>query len=159
MGDEVGVVHGTVVVTVDVDLPPADVFRAYADPVVRSQWFRLPGPLDDQYHELDLRVGGHEVLRGAIAVTEVPEEIEVRAIFLDVVADQRIVYAHELTVDGRRVSTSLVTIELAATDGGTSVTHTEQYALLDPEDATAAVAERRGGLRLQLNGLRPALGA
>ena len=73
--------------------------------------------------------------------------------------DERIVLTSELVLDGRRRSVSLVTIELAPGDGGTTaMTYTEQYAFLAPEgDGRAEVAEREGGTRLQLNGLKAVL--
>jgi uncharacterized protein YndB with AHSA1/START domain len=79
---------------------------------------------------------------------------EYRAEFFDIVADQRIVFAYALTLDDRRRSTSLVTVELAPHGDGTRMIRTEQYVFLAlTDDRQVDVAHLEGGTRLQLNGL------
>ncbi len=51
-----------------------------------------------------------------------------RALYWDIVRDQRIVYTYELLLHATRISVSLVTIELEPDGGGTRLTLTE-YAL------------------------------
>lgn len=135
--------------------PPGQVFAAYADLAVRRRWFRIPSEPDAAHHELDFRPGGGEVARGTFAASGVPERIEYRSHFFDIVPAERIVYAYETAVDGRRLAVSLATVELAPEPGGTHLTYTEHYALVAFQgDGSADVAERQGGLRLQLNGLQ-----
>jgi uncharacterized protein YndB with AHSA1/START domain len=65
---------------------------------------------------------------------------------------------YEVIVDDRRRWVSLVTVELARRDGGTRLTHTEQYALLAyAGDGAHDVGHLRGGTRLQFNGLAAVL--
>ena len=135
--------------------PPERVFAAYADLTVRRRWFRIPSEPDAAQHELDFRPGGGEVARGTFAASGVHERIEYRSHFFDIVPAERIVYAYETVVDGRRRAVSLATVELAPEPGGTQLTYTEHYALVAFEgDGSAEVAERHGGLRLQLNALQ-----
>jgi uncharacterized protein YndB with AHSA1/START domain len=75
------------------------------------------------------------------------------------VPDERVVFSYHLTVDDVRRWASLVTIELAPRDGGTSLRHTEQYVFLAyTADGAHDTAHLQGGTRLQLNALAAALG-
>ena len=50
------------------------------------------------------------------------------------VPNERIVYAYEMSLDDRKISVSLATIELAPTQTGTRLVLTEQGAFLDGND-------------------------
>ena len=54
--------------------------------------------------------------------------------FFDIRADARIVFAYDVTIAGRKLSVSLVTVEFHATAGGTDMVYTEQVAYLDGHD-------------------------
>jgi uncharacterized protein YndB with AHSA1/START domain len=56
------------------------------------------------------------------------------AVYQDVVADERIVYAYEMHLDERKLSVSLATLELKHADAGTRLVMTEQGAFLDGYD-------------------------
>lgn len=60
--------------------------------------------------------------------------------YLDIVDDERIVYAYTMAQDGRVHSASLVTVLLAPKDGGTRLTFTEQGAYFAPTDGAAGRA-------------------
>ena len=111
-------------------------------------------------YELDFRVGGAEISSGVFAPTgEHEERLEYRAVFHDIVPDERVVFSYHLTVDDVRRWASLVTIELAPRDGGTSLRHTEHYVFLAyTADGAHDTAHLKGGTRLQLNALAAALG-
>jgi uncharacterized protein YndB with AHSA1/START domain len=146
----VSVLNGSFAMTRSFAAPPGRVFDAFADLSLRRRCFRIPGAEDR--HELDFRVGGGEVSRGRVAT----EQIEYRSRFVDVVANERIVFAYELSLDGRLRTISLVTIELAGGPSETRVTHTEQYVLLGfSGDGRDDVAHLEAGVRLLFNGLRP----
>ncbi|HEY3063486.1 MAG TPA: SRPBCC domain-containing protein [Chloroflexota bacterium] len=118
---------------------------------LRQRWFRIPG---DSLHELDFRLGGREISRGTFAPSGVPELVEYRSQFLDIVADERIVYVYELLLDGRRRSISLVTVDLSPQDAGTRLKYTEQFAFVAyTGDGRDDRGEREGGTRLRLNAL------
>jgi uncharacterized protein YndB with AHSA1/START domain len=85
---------------------------------------------------------------------DTPEQIEFASRFLDIVPDERIVFSYELVLDGRRRMVCLVTVELVPSGGGTTISYTEQYALLVlTGDGSRDRAHLEGGLRLLLNGL------
>jgi uncharacterized protein YndB with AHSA1/START domain len=138
--------------------PPSRVFAAFAELPLRQRWFRIPSEPDAAHHELDFRVGGREVVRATFAAPGTRERVEYSARFLDIVADQRIVFVYEVVLDGRRRSVSLVTVELASDgDGegdGTQLRYTEQYAVVAyTDDGATDVAHLEGGLQLLLNRL------
>jgi uncharacterized protein YndB with AHSA1/START domain len=147
-------IHGSFTLTRQIATSPETVFSAYSDLSIRKRWFRIPGKRGSEQHELDFRVGGGEIMSGTFAAAGVPEHIEYRSHFFDIVAGHRIIFACELAVDGRRRSVSLVTIELAPEVAGTQLTYTEQYTFVTfTGDGHDDIAEREGGIRLQLNAL------
>jgi uncharacterized protein YndB with AHSA1/START domain len=149
-----GVIHGSFTVVRRLAAPAGGVFAAFSDFSLRKRWFRIPAEPGTGHHELDFRVGGREIARGTFAPGGVPERIEYRSQFLDIVLDERIVFIYELLLDGRLRSVSLVTVELAPGADGTRLTYTEQYVLVAfTADGRDDIAEREGGTRLQLNAL------
>jgi uncharacterized protein YndB with AHSA1/START domain len=150
--------QGTVVLELVTAVAPDRVFAHYADLDLRRRWFAIPGDPASGRYALDFREGGDEDARGEFAVAGTLETIEYRARFHDIVPGRRIVFTSEVRVDGRRRSVSLTTVEILPHGSGTRLRSTEQYTLLDVAgDGEAEAAEREGGLRLQLNGLRSAL--
>jgi uncharacterized protein YndB with AHSA1/START domain len=162
------VIHGTFAVERDLDAPPPQVFQAFADPQIRTRWFRMPGTPEDARHDMDFRVGGYERASGIFAPmgTEVTERLSYNSTFMDIAADERLVFTYDVSLDGIRRWTSLVTIELAAlskndgkSDGdGTRLTRTEQYAYLTyAADGQQDIAHIKGSATLHLNALAAAL--
>ena len=127
--------------------PPTRVFAAFADQASKAAWF--VGPLDSATggHSLDFRVGGREHL-----ATELPDgdTVTFDATYLDIVPDERLIYAYEMTYAGRRISASLASIELRAAPGGTHLALTEHGIFLDGLDR---VSERERGTRELLDKL------
>ena len=152
-------IHGSFTLTLDLAAPPARVYAAYADPAQRRRWFRIPSTPEHASHELDFRVGGHELARGLFAPAAGGEEsLEYRSAFWDIVPDERVVFSYAVTVNDIRRWVSLVTIELCPQDAGTHLRHTEHYVFLAwTGDGHNDVAHLKGGTRLQLNGLLAAL--
>lgn len=164
--------HGTFAVERDLAASPDAVYAAYADVAVRRRWFRMPGDPARAFHELDFRVGGHEVSRGVFAPTgDAEETLEYRSTFFDLEPGSRIVFGYAFALDGIRRWASLVTVELSALPAspaspawpalpaGTRLRHTEQYAYLAyPGDGAQDVAHLKGSMNLQLNALAVALG-
>ncbi len=78
--------------------------------------------------EMDVRPGGREHVKGRWE-TGVVSTFD--AVYHDVVADERIVYAYEMRLDDRKISVSLATLELKPAGTGTRLVMTEQGAFLD----------------------------
>ena len=143
--------HGSFTVARDVNAAPARVWDAYANADLRSGWRRLPGT---SVLDLDFRVGGWERLTGSSAATGTVETIASHALFLDIVAGERIVSAHDVLVDGVRRWVSLISIAFEPTEAGTRVTHTEQYTFLAwTDDGAHDQAHLRGSTWLSFNAL------
>lgn len=145
--------HATFTVERDLAHPPARVFRAFADPAAKARWFVGPDESHSTEHELDFRDGGTEHL-----ATRFPDGTAVTfdATYRDIVPDERIIYAYDMHIGGRRISVSLACIELRSTGGGTHLTVREHGIFLDGLDQ---VADRERGTRELLDKLAASLDA
>jgi uncharacterized protein YndB with AHSA1/START domain len=141
------VTHSTFTLERRYDASPARVFAAWADPAAKPQWFGNPEGWKSEHYELDFRVGGGEQLRGRPGDGPL---IAFEGRYLDIVEDERIVYAYGMTVDGTRISASLGTVELKPEGSSTRLVYTEQGAFLDGEDDPE---QRRKGTEDLLDGL------
>jgi uncharacterized protein YndB with AHSA1/START domain len=142
--------HDSWTVERDYPQPPERVFAAWADPAVKVRWFDLSGEPEPDYSN-DFRVGGAETFRTAAGPGP---RYAYHAQYRDIVMDERIIVTYEISVDGRRASVSVATVEFAAGPAGTHLTYTEQGAYLDGLDD----ARSRGvGVRSQLDNLATVL--
>lgn len=126
---------------------PAAVFKAFADPAARRRWF-----IDGEGWTIDafepaFAEGGRELSRFRFGDGP-PMRNDTS--YHEIVPDERILFSYAMTVDGRRMSVSLVTIVLAAEAAGTRLTYTEQCVFLDGADTPA---EREAGCRDLLDAL------
>ena len=122
--------HTSFAIVRDMPAPPAAVFRAWSDPVAKQRWTGCH-PSMTREHSLDFRPGGVELNRmtgqdGAVFVVE--------ARFIEILPEQRIIYAYDYLVGDRRTSASLVTVEFAPGGRGTRMVFTEQVVFLDGHD-------------------------
>lgn len=122
--------HATFVVERTYEAAPARVFAAWSDSAAKARWF---GPGEDEAgeYELDFRVGGREINRGAGPDGEM---YSYEARYQDIVPDQRIVYTYDMHRDETRISVSLATVVFTPEGDGTLLVYTEQGAFLDGED-------------------------
>jgi uncharacterized protein YndB with AHSA1/START domain len=134
--------HATFVVERTYDASPGRVFAAWADPVAKGRWFG-GGEEEAAEYELEFRVGGRELNRGAGPDGEV---YTYEARYQDIVPDQRIVYTYDMHRDETRISVSLATVELKPEGGGTRLIFTEQGAYLDGEDKPSDREQGTGSL-------------
>ena len=134
--------HGTFTVERTYDAAPSRVFAAWAEPEAKARWFKGTDEGPDAY-ELDFRVGGREVNRGAGPDGQV---YTYDALYRDIVPDERIVYTYDMYRNDMRISVSVATIELREDGAGTRLTFTEQGAFLDDEDKPEYREQGTGGL-------------
>ena len=121
-------------------MSPERAFAAWADPEAKARWYVDP----DAHLELDFRVGGRERSSGAAPNGRA---YVYEAVFHDIVAAQRIVYAYEMVLEGTRISISLATVEFTPTGGGgTLLVFTEQGAFLDGHEMPARRDKGMGSL-------------
>ena len=123
--------------------PPARVFAAFADSGTKRRWFAEGEGWEVDEYTLAFRVGGFERTRFRFA-GGAPGRND--TLFLDIVPDERIVFAYSLTAGEVRASAALTTVELAASRGGTRLLLTEQVAFLDGVDGTASRQRGWGAL-------------
>jgi uncharacterized protein YndB with AHSA1/START domain len=122
------VVHADFTIERQYDCTPSQTFGAFSDPELKGRWFAVPTDWENRVWELDFRVGGGEVNSGGPAGSPIHT---FRSRYHDIVTDERIVFAYDLSVDDRLMSTSLTTVEFLAAEGGTRLLFTEQGAFFD----------------------------
>jgi uncharacterized protein YndB with AHSA1/START domain len=137
------VAHDTFVVERTYDIPIAQVFRAWADPMLKARWFAGSAEALGTGYELDFRVGGHEVNRGGPPGGPV---YRYESQFHDIVPEQRIVYTYEMFADEDRLSVSVATVQFHNHDATTHLMITEQGVYLDGHDTAAQREEGTRGL-------------
>lgn len=120
---------------------PARVFAAFADPVAKRRWSTCHDEGGQGEYSLDFREGGVETMRGAPG----PDGIyAMRAIYHEIVPQQRLVYSYEMLRDDLRISVSLVTLEFRGAGAGTRLVFTEQSVFLDGHDTPQAREQGTG---------------
>src|SRR4029077_4759012 len=122
------VVHDSFTIERTYPAPPARVFAAGASQDAKSQWLGEAEGGTTSDHSLGFTVGGREHLT---VKTPNGSTYTFDAVYQDIVDGTRIVWSYDMTVDGRRMSVSLGTVQIAAAGGGTRLTLTEQGVFLD----------------------------
>jgi uncharacterized protein YndB with AHSA1/START domain len=125
------VVHATFRIERTYPASPAQVFKALTDPAAKAKWFTGGNGYTLLTRKMDARPGGREQVKGR---WETGVVTTFDAVYHDVVADERIVYAYEMHLDERKISVSLATLELKPAGTGTRLVMTEQGAFLDGYD-------------------------
>jgi uncharacterized protein YndB with AHSA1/START domain len=130
------VTFGTFTLERTFDVSPQTVFDAWASREAKYAWFAEGDDFlrsVDEYR-LDFRVGGQERLFGVLAQSG--KTFDYNSVYGDIVDGRRIVATYDVLINGRRISVSLLTVELQAVDGdaGTHLVMTEQGVFLDGLD-------------------------
>jgi uncharacterized protein YndB with AHSA1/START domain len=116
------------------------VWQTWTDPELRPRWFRGPEGWQTLERRLDLRIGGHELLRG-----RAPTGMETRfeSTFHVIVPEHHIVSVYDMYINATLLSVTLATLDLEAAGSATRLRYTEQgvYFGGDPE---APVSRKRG---------------
>jgi uncharacterized protein YndB with AHSA1/START domain len=138
--EEQSVIHSTFVIERSFPKPPERVFSAFADPAKKRRWFVDPETSEIEEFGMDFRVGGVERLRYRFKEGTPFKGVELtnEGFFLEIVPDRRVVSASTMALGGKRISASLVTIELLPTgngsDRGTDLICTHQGAFFEGAD-------------------------
>lgn len=126
------VVHATFHLKRTYDAPAARVWKALTDERAKQEWFGgTPGRWELLERHMDVRVGGHERLKGRWESGMVST---FDATYHDVIPNQRLIYTYEMHMGDKKISVSLATVQLRAEDGKTTLEVTEQGAFLDGYD-------------------------
>lgn len=134
------VVHSTFTIERTFPVSPERVFRAFADPAQKRGWFAAPEQKATmESYANDFRIGGWEksrfTFRGAYpAGPPAGTPMGNDTVYVDIVENERIVFAYAMLVDDRRMSASLATIVLEPAGEGTRLTFTEQAAFFGAAD-------------------------
>ena len=138
---EQSAIHSTFVIERSYPKPPECVFSAFADPIKKRHWFAEGESHDIEEFEMSFQVGGNELARYRMNErTPFPGvTLTYQGSYQDIVPNQRIVSASTMTLGEKRISASLVTVELLATRNGTDLIFTHQGAFFEGSDG----AERR----------------
>lgn len=120
--------------------PAGRVFAAWTSTEALSRWY-VPGETGwwSSMAEHEFRVGGRKRLSFGPSTSVTYEE---HCRYEDIVPDQRIVYSMTISAESRRLTVSLVTVEFAGVGESTTVTLTDQMAILDGADT---VGNRKQG--------------
>ena len=139
------ITHATFFVERVYDATPARTFHAFTDPVARMRWFFKTDSWAIHAHSGgELAIGAQESSRfsppgASVLITN-------DSIYLDVVENERLIFAYAMTLGGAPLSSSLATVEFRPEGKGTRLVFTEQGAYLDGnvagrEEGTRALME------------------
>lgn len=136
------VVHATFDLERTYDAPVSRVWKALTDANAKQKWFAgSPGKWQLLERQMDVRVGGRELLRGRWEGGSVST---FDAVYQDVVPDERLVYTYQMFIDDRKISVSLATLQLKSDGARTTLKITEQGAFLDGYDDAGSRAHGTG---------------
>ena len=122
--------HATFCVERVYDAPPARVFHAFTDPDARLRWFFMTDSWSLHEHSGgELGVGKAESSRFSPPGADVM--ITNDSLYLDVVLNERLIFAYAMTLGGAPLSSSLSTVEFKPEGKGTHLVFTEQGVYLD----------------------------
>lgn len=102
---------------------PQRTFAAWSQPDQKQVWFAGPAGWTPLRREMDFRIGGTEYLKGQFP-GEVTSTFDAQ--YLDVVPDQRVVYAYSMRLNDELISFSLTTVEFFSTEVGCRMKFSEQ---------------------------------
>lgn len=107
---------------------PARLYKALSDEATKQKWFSPPETWSKDEHHLDFRVGGIETSVGGPIGGAVHS---FKAIYQDIVPNERIIYTYEMHLDDIRISVSLTSFEIRPDGDHTILVMTEHGAFLD----------------------------
>jgi uncharacterized protein YndB with AHSA1/START domain len=132
------VTHSTFIIERNLAAPPEKVFAAWSDPAQKRRWYAEGERGSVEAHQLDFRVGGSEhttsiIGGGPFKGTPLTND----SVYMDIVPNQRIVFAYTMTLGEKRISASQATVEFLRDGKGTIMAFTEQSAFFEGADGAA----------------------
>lgn len=133
---EESIIHNTFVIERNYPSPPQRVFNALADPSKKRRWFAEGEHHEVEEFEMDFRIGGIERARSRFKEGTPFSGVilEFEGSFQDIVPNRRVVTSSNMSFGGKRISVSLVTIEISPTEDGTELKCTFQGVFLEGAD-------------------------
>src|SRR5258708_22284513 len=133
--EEQSVVHSTFVIEKSYPQAPERVWAAFAQPARKRRWY-AEGDHEIQEFEMEFGVGGSERLsyRFKEGHPIAGQVIANESHYQDIVPDHRIVTSSKMSLGGKPVTVTLVTLEFLATATGTDLICTHQGAYIEWAD-------------------------
>lgn len=133
MADQSAATHSTFVIERTFAKPPEKVFAAFADPAKKRRWFAEGPSHEIERFDMDFRLGGTERLTVRLGPSTpfAGVIIDYHNWFLDIIVDRRVVISQAMDFGGKRVSASVVTVELRPETKGTVMICTHQGAYFE----------------------------
>lgn len=145
------VTHASFTIERTYDMPPARVFSGFANPEAKRRW--LIGGEGWQVEAYEPAFAARAFERSCFRFQGGPL-IANDTVYLEILPEQRLVFAYTMTIDGATMSSSLVTVQFEQAGKGTRLVFTEQGAYVDGFDD---VAGREQGTRELLEALEKEL--
>ncbi|MBK8544257.1 MAG: SRPBCC domain-containing protein [Caulobacteraceae bacterium] len=122
------IAHATIVMERTYAVSPKRVFDAWSDIEARKRWSAPADNIRIEYEAADFREGGKDVSR---CIEPGNADYVATVIYIDIRADQRIVFAEDVVHGNTRVSSALISVELTPKDAETHLALTMQIASFD----------------------------
>ena len=126
------IVHSTFAVERNYPQPPERVWAAFAQPARKRRWY-AEGDHEIQEFEMEFCVGGSERFRyrfkqgHPLAGSEIANE----STYHDIVPEKSIVMASRMSLNGKPISITLVTLEFVPSGTGTELVLTNQGTFIE----------------------------
>lgn len=134
---ELSINHATFVIEKTYPVTVERAFAAFSKPNTKRLWFAEGPGFEVNQFDMDFKIGGLETSKftyvGEGAATN-PMTMGNDTVYLDIIDNKRIVLAYTMTVNEKRISSSLASVEFIKDSAGVKVVFTEQGAFFDGSD-------------------------